>query len=325
MKKILALLLLHIGITTIFAAPNSEQKVINVAALKGPTGLSMVKLLHNNTQLHDNAKTQYNIVNTPQLVTAGLLSGEYDIAALPTNLAAIIYNKKPDYSLIAVTGEGTLYIISNRDDINNFEELRSKKVYNIAKSSTPGFLLNHLLTKNNIDPESDLEVNYTFNHSELASMLIAGKVDTGVLPEPLVTKVLTNNKNMKIVADLQQEYKRVNSLSSSYPLSCIVAKKALLESNPELINSFLEKLKESINWVNLNPQQAGELAQEVNLGIDGNIVQRAITRLNLQFIPAREARESLNIYYKILYKSNPKSVGGKIPETGFYMDKSKND
>lgn len=325
MKSITTLILFFTITLNVFPSPNSEQKNINVAALKGPTGLSMVKLIHDNTQLSDNSETQYNIVNTPQLVTAGILSGEYDIAALPTNLAAIIYNKKPDYTLIAVTGKGTLYILSSRDDIDGFKALRNKKVYNIAKSSTPGFLLNHLLTKNNIDPNNDTEVNYTFNHSELASMLIANKVETGVLPEPFVTKVLINNKNMKIVADFQEEYKRVNNLNSSFPLSCIVAKKSLLKSNPELIQNFIIRLEESISWVNSNPQQAGELGKRVNLGIDGSIIEKSIERLNLQFSPAKEARENLHLYFNILFESNPKSVGGKIPEADFYMSDNKDE
>lgn len=315
MKKLITLVLILTLTTGLF----SNDKVVNVAALKGPTGLSMVNLIHNNSML-DGEKAKYNIVNTPQLVTAGLLSGEYDIAALPTNLAAIIFNKKPGYQLAAVTGEGTLYVLSSRDDISTWADLKGKKVHNIARASTPGFLFNNLLTENSIDPKNDLEIDFKFNHVELAPMLIAGKVETGILPEPLVTKVLLKNKKMKVVLDFQDEYKRTKKTASSYPLSCIVVKKSLIESNPELVKDFLKQLEASINFVNSNPMEAGKKGEEVGLGVNGALIKNSISRLNLGFKHSKEAKEELENYYKILHSSNPKSVGGKIPSEGFYYE-----
>ncbi len=283
MKKILITILSLVLTTGIFA-----EKKINVAALKGPTGLSMVKLIDKKVQFSGKYEVEYNVVNTPQLVTTGLLSGQYDIAALPTNLAAIIFNKKPDYTLIAVTGEGTLYVVSSRDDIKGFKDLKGKKVYNIARSSTPGFLFNNLLDKNGMNPKKDLTVDYTFNHVELAPMLIAGKVETGVLPEPLVTMVLLKNPKMKVVADFQKAYTK--AYNTSYPLSCIIVKNSLLKSNPETINNFLNELEISINWVVKNPMDAGNLGNKVGLGVTGQLITKAMPRLNLGFKRAPVAK-----------------------------------
>lgn len=324
MKNLLTLTILVLTLTTgIFASPNkeTEERVkINVAALKGPTGLSMVKLIHEKQSLGKSVETTYSVVNTPQLVTAGLLSGEYDIAALPTNLASIIFNKKPDYKLAAVTGEGTLYLITSRSDINSWKDLKDKKVFNIARSSTPGFLFSYLLSQNNIDPTKDMDIDFTYNHVELAPLLIAGKADTGILPEPLVTKVLLQNSEMQVALDFQTEFKRVQGSSSSYPLSCIVVKKELLENNPEAVQVFLRELENSINWVNSNPMEAGEMGQEISLGVTGPLIKKSISRLNLGFKSSQEAKEELESYYKVLFNSNPKAVGGAMPTEDFYMD-----
>ncbi len=311
MKKqtILILLILTSGIFV-----NSSE--INVAALKGPTGLSMVNLIHSKNQLKSDIDINYHVVGTPQLVTSGLLSGSYDIAALPTNLAAIIFNKKPDYTLIAVTGEGTLYVVSSRDDIEGFKDLKGKKVYNIARSSTPGFLFNNLLNKNGINPETDIDIDFTYNHIELAPMLIAGKVETGILPEPLITKVLLKNPKMKVVADFQKEY---STGDSSYPLSCIVVKTSPLKENPEVIKTFLNELETSINWVKTNPMDAGNLGKEIGLGVTGPLISKAMPRLNLGFKSANNAKKELEAYYQVLFNSDPKSVGGKLPTADFYL------
>lgn len=314
MKKLIVTALILFTLTTgIFS---EDIKPVKVAALKGPTGLSMVNLIHDKIEL--GTKTEYSIVNTPQLVTAGLLSGSYDIAALPTNLAAIIYKKKPDYLLAAVTGEGTLYVLSSDDSIKTWKDLKGKKVYNIARSSTPGFLFNHLLKQNNIDPQEDLDVDFTFNHVELAPMLIAGKVETGILPEPLVTKVLLNNKNMKVVLDFQTEYASGND--SSYPLSCVVIKKSLIEENPEVVKTFLSELEKSITWVNKNPMEAGQKGETIGLGVTGPLVKKAVSRLNIGFKTAKDAEPELDAYYRVLFNSDPKSIGGSLPNKTFYMD-----
>lgn len=309
-KKILVILLLMFSVM-IFA------EKVNIAALKGPTGLSMVKLIESNDSILNNSDIEYSIVNTPDLAIAGLLSGSYDIAALPTNLAAIIFNKKPDYQLAAVTGEGTLYIISSRKDISSWNDLKGKKVYNIARSSTPGFLFNHLLTENSIEQNS-LDIDYTYNNIELAPLLIAGKVETGILPEPLITSVLLKNPNMKVVLDFQQEYRKYSG--SSYPLSCIVVKKTLSESNPEFVKQFLNKLDASIAYVNQNPFEAGEKGKTVGLGVTGALIEKAQPRLNLGFKSAQDAKGELESYYSVLFNSDPKSVGGSLPAESFYLD-----
>ncbi|MGL1892783.1 MAG: ABC transporter substrate-binding protein [Spirochaetaceae bacterium] len=309
MKKLHFLVLSLILTTGIFA----EDIKINVAALKGPTGLSMVNLIHGNKNFGDNTKVEYSIVNTPQLVTAGLLSGSYDIAALPTNLAAIIFNKKSDYELAAVTGNGTLYVISSRDDIKTWKDLKGKKVYNIARSSTPGFLFNNLLNKNGLAPKTDVDVDYTYNHVALAPMLIGNKVETGILPEPLITKVLLKNRKMKVVLDFQKEF-------GDYPLSCIVVKKSLIIEHPEVVKIFLKELENSINWVIKNPMEAGQKGAAVKLGVTGPLITKAMPRLNLGFINAQEAKAGLETYYKVLFESDPKSIGGSMPSDDFYMD-----
>ncbi|MBN2617450.1 MAG: ABC transporter substrate-binding protein [Spirochaetales bacterium] len=288
---------------------------IKVAALKGPTGLSMVTLIDSNTQL--GTETEYSIVNTPDLVVAGLLSGNYSIAALPTNLAAILYNKKPDYELIAVSGQGNLYVVSNDESIKSWKNLSDKTVYNIARSSTPDFMLNYLLKKNSINANID----FTYNHVELAPMLIAGKVSTGILPEPLVSTVLLKNPKMKVVLDFQKEYEKYNN--SSYPLSCIVASKKLITENPEAIKVFLQKLNSSIDFVNSNPEEAGELGNKVGLGVTSTIVKNSISRLNIGYLDSQSAKSQLESYYKILFESDTKSIGGKLPANDFYYDKNK--
>lgn len=317
MRKLLILILVTTTVSIYAKSDRESLEAVNIAALKGPTGLSLVRLIHDRDDLNHPTNINYKIVNTPQLIVSGLLSQEYDIATLPTNLAAILYNRKSDYVLIAVTGYGSLYLLSSRDDINKWEDLKGKKINNIARSSTPGFLFDHLLKSNNITTE-ELEIDFKYNHIELAPILIAGKEETGILPEPLVTKVLTLNSDMKIVLDFQEEYMKQHSIS--YPLSCIVARKSFIMENQDLLNELLASVKESIDWVNKNPFEAGETGEIIGLGVSGSLIVEAIGRLNLEFKTSSESKAELMNYYNILSTSDPESVGGEIPADGFFLE-----
>lgn len=319
MRKILLLTFIF-TLTSIYTKTDIKASgEINIAALKGPTGLSMVKLIHNNDNFDRNMNINYKIVNSPQLIVSGLLSGEYDIATLPTNLAAILYNKRSEYVLISVTGNGSLYLLSSRNDIKSWKDLKGKKIHNIARSSTPDFLFNHFLKSNNVK-KNELDIDFKYNHLELAQVLIAGKVENGILPEPLATKVLTNNRKVGVVLDFQKEYKKL--YASSYPLSCIVASKRFIIDNPVLLREFLLSVEASIHWVNANPYEAGVMGNKIGLGITGELITEAIIRLNLKFKTSIESKNDLLKYYKVLYSMDPKSVGGKIPPDEFFLEKN---
>lgn len=315
MKKIIIIFLIFPTISIYSKTDSETLNDINIAALKGPTGLALVKMIHESNEVDSNLN--FKVVSTPQLIVAGLLSGEYDAATLPTNLAAILYNKRNEFSLVSVTGDGSLYLLSSRNDIESWKDLKDKKIHNIARASTPGFMFRHLLQKNNISPE-DIDINYKYNHLELAQMLIAGKVESGILPEPLVTKVLSSNEDIKVVIDFQNEYMR--HYSSSYPLSCIVVNKLFIKENPEFLKDFTQSVEASINWVKKNPYDAGEMGKEIGMGVTGDIINKAITRMNLTYKSSKESKEDLLNYYKILHDLDPKSVGGEIPSNDFFME-----
>lgn len=66
---------------------NKVSAIVNVAALNGPTGMGMVKLM----DLTDKyAVTTYQ---APTDIAPKLINGEVDVAALPSNMAAVLYNK----------------------------------------------------------------------------------------------------------------------------------------------------------------------------------------------------------------------------------------
>jgi len=192
MKRILSIVFALILTVSMFGC-SSENDLgkIRVFAMKGPTGMGMAKLMDDNES--GNSKNSYNftIASSPDEVAAEIIKGEYDIAAIPTNLASVLYNKtNGNVRVAAVNTLGVLYIIENGNTVNSIDDLNGKHIYATGQASTPEYILNYVLEANNID----CEVTYLADHSELATQMVAENITLGMLPVPNATTVLAQTE-----------------------------------------------------------------------------------------------------------------------------------
>jgi len=299
---------------------NSDSKFvqnINIASLKGPTSIGMIKMHEERPSLGENITANYEIVASPDIMISKLLSKEVDIATLPTNVAAKLYNKGINYKLAAIVGENVLYVLSQGNKINSWQNLKDKKINVISKGSTPDVVFRYLLEKNNIDPVTDVELDYTVEQIELSQLMISGKAEIAILPEPFVTMVLDKNKNVKLALDFGKEW-AIAKDGQALPMSCLIINADLAKSNPEAITVFLKKYKESIQWANSNISDAAKLVEKFKIGMDAATAQEAIPRCNIKYTDSSQAKDLVNDYLKTLLDFSPEDVGGKIPNEEFY-------
>jgi len=296
---------------------SKSVKIVNIASLKGPTSIGMIKMHEENPSLGENITVSYEIAASPDIMISKLLSGEVDIAALPTNVAAKLYNKGINYKLAAITGGNVLYVLSQKDLAGSWINLKGKKINVISKGSTPDVVFRYLLEKNDIDTANDVTLDYTLEQVELSQLMIGGKAEIAVLPEPFVTMVLAKNANVKLAFDFGKEWADLRD-GQSIPMSCLVVNANLAESNPEIINEFLKKYKESILWANSNIADAAKLVEKFKIGMDAATAMEAIPRCNINYTDSNQAKILVNDYLKTLFDFSPEDIGGKIPDEKFY-------
>jgi len=294
----------------------AKPKIVKIAALKGPTGLGMVKLFLDKQSFGDSVTVQYAAYAGPDTLLPKLLTGETDIAAIPANLAANLYNKKIPYRLVAVIGTGMLSLVTTDPAIRTIDDLRGREVQNTAKGSTPEFIFRHILEKKGLD--KDVRVSFKYGHIELAQTLIAGRATAGVLPEPFVTKVLLANKSARIAVDLQKEWEALHPEAPVYPMTALVVREALLRDRPDVLDKFIAAYKVSQDWVKANPKAAGAAAEKLAFGISEAEAEEAVPRCRLVYIPATESKPLLGAEFSVFMKFAPEAIGGKIPDADFY-------
>ena len=315
MKRIIAMITAAVMLfsLTAFAACSKKQDdtEIRIAALKGPTGMGMVKLA--DKQNYPNYTV--SIEASPDALNPRIISGEVDVAAVPVNLASVLYNKLDgDISVLAVSTLGVLYVVEAGSEVNSVADLAGKTVYATGQGATPEYILNYLLDKNGV--AGSVEVNYVGEHAALATMLANGSAEIGMLPEPNVTSTLAGNDNLRIALNLTEEWNKV--CSTELVQGVVIARKSFVNEHPEAIEQFLREYEKSSAFVNENIDEAAKLI--VDVGILGNveIAKKAIPNCNISFSKGEAMHKAVEGMLTVLFEANPKSIGGKLPDKDFY-------
>lgn len=313
----IVILALILGYLYMINTSSDNIDMVKIAGLQGPTSIGMIKMIEEKPNLYK-SESNYEIIANTDLLVSKLQSNEFDIACLPVNLAANIYNKGMDYELLGVNTLNNLYVIGSDETIENITDLNNTSVYVINKGATPDILFSYILNKNEIN---NVTLEYSMQQSELASAIIAGKVKHAVLPEPFVSQVISKNPDCKILFDLQDELNKVSQEDVTITQGCIVVNKEFAKNNKKVLNEFIAKYTESIEFVNNNLTEAGQMCEKYSLGVNSITATTAIPRSNIVFIKAENSKNDITNFLKILYDFNPKSIGNKIPDDGFYYNK----
>lgn len=295
----------------------AESVSIRIGAPAGAPTLSMIRLEKEKPSLGEGVETTYEVIKSPDVLASKLMTGELDIAVVPSNLAIKLYNKDVDYKYAGSTVWGILYIIST-EEFKSWSDLKGKEIYNIGRGLTPDIVTRTLMKANGLDPDKDVTFNYLSGGQELAQYFIAGKSKISIMPEPMLTKVLMKKKEGKVNFDLQEEWAKMTGVEGGYPQASLVIKGELIEKHPEIVKDFLKIYGEGVDWVNAHPEKAGAYSEELNTGMKAPVVKGAIPRSHLKFKGVAESKESLETYYKTLFDVSPKLIGGKMPDEGFY-------
>lgn len=315
MKRIVTMITAAVMLFSLAALAACSKKQddteIRIAALKGPTGMGMVKLA--DKQNYPNYTV--SIEASPDALNPRIISGEVDVAAVPVNLASVLYNKLDgDISVLAVSTLGVLYVVEAGSEVNSVADLAGKTVYATGQGATPEYILNYLLDKNGV--AGSVEVNYVGEHAALATMLADGSAEIGMLPEPNVTSTLAGNDNLRIALNLTEEWNKV--CSTELVQGVVIARKSFVNEHPEAIEQFLREYEKSSAFVNENIDEAVKLI--VDVGILGNveIAKKAIPNCNISFSKGEAMHKAVEGMLAVLFEANPKSIGGKLPDKDFY-------
>ena len=295
----------------------AETKVnANVMVLNGTTGFGMAKLISDANAGTTDVNYTFSVETDASAVTAALINGTCDIAALPTNAAATVYNKtEGGVQMLAINTLGVLYLVVNGDNVtvDSLEDLSGMTVY--VPAQNPTFLFKAILSAAGLE---DVTVDNTYAQpADLRTALAAGEVDVAVLPEPMVTIACSANESLVTALDLTAEWDTLYP-TGSLVQGCVVARTEYAESYPEAIKAFLEDYEASIAYLSEDAAAAGTLIEETGVFTNGAVAAKAIPNCNVCFMAGEEMKTAMTQFCDILFGIEPAAIGGVIPGEDFY-------
>ncbi len=324
MKKIIALILAFCMIAFCLVSCSKEEEkkddtVINIAGLKGPTSIGLVKLMEDNDNGSSLNKYNFTMAGAADELVPKISKGEIDMAAIPSNLAAIL-NTKTDGAIkvLAINTLGVTYIVDKGMGITSIADLKGKTIYATGKGSTPEYSLRHILKANGVDPDNDVTFEWKTEPTEVVALL---KANNGVamLPQPYVTVATSSVDGLKVAINLNDEWNKLDN-GSKLITGVLVVRKEFAEAHPTLINNFLKEYEESIKYVNEDAAAASLLVEKRGIVAKAAVAEKAIPNCNISFISGGEMKTALSGFYSVLFEINPATVGGKLPADSFYHE-----
>lgn len=297
-----------------------EAADINIACMKGPTAIGMIHLLSDSDKGSTKNRYHYTITGTADEITTGLVSGSLDIAAVPCNLASVLYNNtKGEIVTAAINTLGVLYIVEGGETIKSVTDLKGKTLYSTGQGTTPEYTLRYLLTKAGLDPDKDVTIEYKSESADVVSALAQNPEAAAMLPQPYVTVAQMNNDKLRIALDITKEWEAADE-NSTVVTGVIVARKSFIEEHPDAFRNFLAEYHQSTQAANSSIEETAALLEQFDI-FKAAVAKQAIPYCNVTYIDGKEMQEKMLAYLTVLYQQNPASIGGKLPEEGiFYLE-----
>ena len=294
---------------------------MRIAGLKGPTTMGLVNLLDMEQQGTAALDYDLQLYGTADEIVPGLIKGELDMAAIPANLAAALYQKtKGGIQVMAVNTLGVLYVVEKGDTVHSMADLAGRTILSTGKGTTPEYLLRYLLEKNGLDPDKDVKIQYCSEATEVTAQMAAAQKDAiAVLPQPYVTAAGMKDPSLRVALDLTAEWDKVSD--SQLVTGVTVVRTQYAQEHPDVVEAFLQEYAQSVRTANTDLDRTAALCEQQGVVAKAAIAKKALPACNIVCRTGDEMQKDVSAYLSVLCAADPAAVGGKLPDEGFYWKK----
>ena len=279
--------------------------------------MGLVKLMNDSEEGKASNSYEFTMAAAADEITPKLIKGDLDMAAVPANLASVLYSKTQGKVVVLnVNTLGVTYIVENGKAINSVADLKGKTIYGTGKGSIPEYALRFVLKKNGLDPDKDVKLEWKSEPTEVVALMKQQKDVVAMLPQPFVTVAAGQVENYRVALSITDEWAKQDK-ESKFITGVMVARKDFVEQNKDKVASFLKEYEASIKFANENVEDAAKLVEKYDI-VKAAVAKNALPKCNITFIAGDEMKSALSGFYKALFDLAPESVGGALPNEDIY-------
>lgn len=317
MKKVCCLLLAFFILFPLASCKKNHDTAVRVFVLNGTTGFGIAPLISTHQKGEARLNYTFTVEKDATHVRDAIINGSADIAAVPTNVAATLYNATSGgVKVLALNTAGVLYVVTTGGTVNSLSDLVGKTLFTPAQN--PAFITGALLREADISGVTLDSATYA-DPTALRDAVASGLVEYAVLPEPMVTiaKAAADAVTVTVALDLTTEWDK-HFTPGSLVQGCVVVRTAFLEEHPDAVATFLEEYEASVNTVKNDSANAARLIAEAGILNNANVAAAALPNCHIIYKTGEEMKTALDAF---LAKMPPASIGGALPDDDFYYSK----
>ncbi|MCQ2567425.1 MAG: ABC transporter substrate-binding protein [Mogibacterium sp.] len=317
-RKVLALVLtLAICVMPLLSAcgkPVELSDKIKIGSLNGPTGMGLI-------DLQDNEMVEMSTYQAPDEVVQKLISGDLDVACLPSNMGAVLNAKmQGNVKVLTTIVNGVLYVVENKGNaeavVTDVSGLKGKTIIASGKGGTPEYVLQALLDNAGLEMDKDVKVEWLDAHADVAQKVMMNEGSLALVPEPFVSTILSKSPKTEIAIDMNEAWKTMTG--SELPMGILIAKKDLVENRASDVEALLELVSASIEDVKSASDEVAAKITEAGFIGDAELCKDVIPRLSLTCMSSEDSRTTLTTFYETLFEVTPAAVGGAVPDESLF-------
>ena len=301
----------------IVSEPLSATEALRIAGLKGPTTMGLVNLLSMESDGTASMDYDLQLYGAADEIVPLLMKGELDMAAIPANLAATLYQKTSGgIEAVAVNTLGVLYVVEKGDTVQSMADLKGRTILSTGKGTTPEYVLRYLLTQNGIDPDKDVTIEYYSEATEVTAQMANAEDAIAVLPQPYVTAAGLQDDTLRVALDLTEEWNKV--CDTQLITGVTVVRKEYAEEHPDVVAAFLADYAKSVDAANTDLDGTAALCEEQGVVAKAAIAKKALPNCNIVCLTGDDLKTNASAYLQVLFDADPAAVGGAMPGDDFY-------
>ncbi len=309
-KLLIALLTIAMCMSVTACGEKEISESIRVGTLVGPTGMGLINLM-------DDEQFEVELYQNPTDAVQKLISGDIDVACVPSNMGGMLYAKtQGNIQILTTVVNGVLYIVENGRSVKQLEDLKGKTIYGSGKGGTPEYVLQALLENACLEVGKDVQVEWLDSHASVAQKVASTDDAIGLLPEPQVSAITVGNEEVKIALNINTLWK--DMIHKELPMGILIAKKDFVESRAEDIGVLLEKVDASIKDVQTQSNEVIEKIVRAGIMADPALCKASIPNCALVCYSGDETKTTVSAFYDKMYELAPELIGGAIPGDDIY-------
>ena len=317
------------GAAALLAAPHVAGRAAQGLRLSGPSASVSNPLIHlaalgKSPGLAE--QISFTPWRDPDQLRALALRAEADFVAMPTNVAANLYNRGVPLKLVNVSVWGILYLVSRDADRKTLADYRGEEIAMPFREDMPDLVFQETAQALGLNPKTDFKLRYVASPLDAMQLLITRRVRHALLAEPAVSMALRKTQSFPVSAiapelhravDLQQEWARAFKRPPRIPQAGIAALGKAAQ-DAALIARFQGAYAEAARWCQANRTACGAEVAAVEPRLSAEAVADSLAVAGIEPVPAAQAREQVLFLFERLMQRNPQLLGGKLPDAGFF-------